>query len=209
MWRYSRNGILLTCVDEIDRRIEIGPSGQLRNRSAAGSSPPASVDALTTRRFFLTMQVPRTTSGVFRFEWLTTRGIGNRYQPPSIRGGHVTSGRDRQSASSHGGGVRITVSHQPRSIAAIGCPTAPQRGGSQARRNGRSDSRRIRLARVGASAVVRPTRTRASDELRSVCATGARSEPVRNALGESVRRTLEHRTTAGGTWQFVVKMTQR
>ena len=39
--------------------------------------------------------------------------------------------------------------------------------------------------------------------------TGARSEPVRNALGESVRRTLEHRTTAGGTWQFVVKMTQR
>ena len=44
---------------------------------------------------------------------------------------------------------------------------------------------------------------------RPVCATGARSEPVRNALGESVRRTLEHRTTAGGTWQFVVKMTQR
>ena len=46
-------------------------------------------------------------------------------------------------------------------------------------------------------------------QLASVCATGARSEPVRNALGESVRRTLEHRTTAGGTWQFVVKMTQR
>ena len=56
---------------------------------------------------------------------------------------------------------------------------------------------------------VSPEQFRPWAQLASVCATGARSEPVRNALGESVRRTLEHRTTAGGTWQFVVKMTQR
>ena len=61
---------------------------------------------------------------------------------------------------------------------------------------------------LGARAVGRPTRTDLS-EFAPVCAAGARSEPVRNALGESVRGTLEHRTTADGTWQFVVKMTQR
>ena len=70
-------------------------------------------------------------------------------------------------------------------------------------------SKRIRRARVGASDVGRPTRARSSEEITSVCATGARSEPARNAFGESVRRTLEHQTTTGGTWQFVVKTTFR
>ena len=37
---------------------------------------PRSLDRAHHSPFFLTMQVPRTTSGVFRFEWLTTRGIG-------------------------------------------------------------------------------------------------------------------------------------
>ena len=94
--------------------------------------------------------------------------------------------------------ARLRASRQPSS----GMPNS-HRSPPPERRSG------SQLARVGASAVGRPTRARASDEMRSVCATGARSEPVRNALGESVRRTLEHRTTAGGTWQFVVNMTQR